>query len=202
MKRYVRNADLIKIDVYYVLEKQDTSIAAAAYSSPITDAKGWIINESEYARYQLFVQNIDILLDYYDLSVTEQPKPPAQINKKTLQVKFQSTYYWLAMANQVANNNVPEYLQFRISDHYQDFSPEGRKEANNQAREFAETIKKPNSKRKQRFQLDEVSVNDDKFNNYDDALTDVEKKIRKWLANRRVDISQYETLVSDDESLI
>ena len=120
---------------------------------------------------------VEEIFDYYEFNVTV-----AATNSVT------SYYYWVARNTEIADDNVPYYIRLRVSDHVQQFSDEGKKVASQKDKDNAERLKRPKTKKRQRYKLRNIIVNKENFNTYEEALTEFESTVREWLTAKGVDV--------------
>ena len=176
MKRtYIGNKLFCSIDVFF--EPEIEQISATDIVPLYYDDAREILNEQAYADYVNFLETIEEIFDLYDFNITFAPT-----SSKT------SRYIWTTRNDEILADNVPCFIRLRVSDHVQSFSERGDKLAGQKDKDFAEKIKRPASKSKQRYKLKELIVNKDSYSTYEEALNVFETMIREWLSDKGVDV--------------
>ena len=173
----------IKIDVYHMLIDGDDNVAAATEIKDIMNAMG-DIDPQALADYHTFQLNFDAMIDYYGFSTLRV--------KDSKSKPYTSKYEWIAYASQVHAGDTPLIIRLRISDHAQKFGPEYKKEISQKERQEANELKQPKSKRKQRFIVTDVVVNNKKYSSYEEALNAMDKIIYSWLERLNIDLTDIE----------
>lgn len=174
---YIGNKLFCSIDVFFELEIEQ--ISATDIVPLYYDDAREILNEQAYADYVDFLETIEEIFDLYDFNITFAPT-----SSKT------SRYIWTARNDEVLANNVPCFIRLRVSDHIQSFSEAGRKIATQKDKEFAQKVKQPKTKNKQRYKPREFIVNKEHYTTYEEALNAFELMIRKWLSDMDVDVER------------
>lgn len=159
--------EVYKIDVLYEAPFDVSIFAAKSEINPILLPKGKI-DEQALADYDAFIDNLyECLAYYFDIvELEESPK------SKT------SWYFYLYAKNAKGEITTKFIVRLRVSDHvYPEYhSTEAEKTfVENRVQEF----KRPNNKKYQRWKIYNIIVNGDKYENYDDALDDIEDKMAK-----------------------
>lgn len=188
MKKYIQNSDnVLKLDIDVIFARYQDNIAATTIT-PIIDINSDEVNDQAKADFGSFVSNLFETIEYYDFEILDDFKHTSNSFPNT------SEYRWIARRDELEANDVPKYIHLRVSDHYQEFSPEGKRRLKNKLNREAEQLKKPSTKKKQRFVEEEIVVNETTHTTYEEALAYSEKLIFKWLESRGVDMSEYDVL--------
>lgn len=185
MKRYLKNSlDLeeliISVNVYHVLE--DSKVLATDIK-PVLNVEGRL-DQKSLSDYNIFIQNLGAMLDYYGFQIIKA--------KDSKSYPYTSKYLWLATAEDVNKDNIPLMIKLRILDHPQSFSPDREKELRRADRAEAESLKQPKTKKHQRYIVNEITVNDEEYSTYEEALNAADNLILDWLKRLNVDMTDIE----------
>lgn len=172
-----------KVDVYHVLIAADSDVVAYTEINDILDDMG-NVDPQALADYRTFQSNVDAMIDYYGFSILRA--------KDSKSEPHTSKYEWIAYASQVHAGDTPLIIRLRISDHEQKFGPEYKKEIGQKERREADELKRPKTKRKQRFIVTDVVVNNKKYSSYEEALNAMDKIIYSWLEKLNIDLTEIE----------
>lgn len=188
MKRVIRSLSdpeelSFKIDVYHKLVDSDPTVAASTEIKDILNEMG-DIDPQALADYQSFQSNFDAMMDYYGFSILRA--------KESKSKPHTSKYEWIAYASQANAGDIPLLIRLRLSDHEQKFGPEYTKELAQRERQEAADLKMPKSKRKQKFIVTDVVVNNKKYSSYEEALNAMDKIIHSWLERLNIDLTDIE----------
>lgn len=188
MKRMIRTPAepeelSLKVDVYHELLATDDFVAAATEINDILDDMGEI-DPQALADYQTFQQNFWAMIDYYGFQIMQM--------KDSKSKPHTSKYAWIAHASQVSKQDTPLIIRLRVSDHVQQFSLERKKELRKQEQEEADELKLPEDKRKQKFIVSDIVINNKKYSSYEEALNAADKLIYQWLDRLNIDLSDIE----------
>lgn len=119
--------------------------------------------------YEDFVVNLWSLLDflgYEELDVNDS-------------IFSETSWYVATFKNTVSSkDNIEKIIFIRISDH--EISEETRKQRKEYYKREAERLKQPKEKDKQKWRFKNIVVNGERYSSYDDALDDLEKRIKSW----------------------
>lgn len=187
MKRMIRTVAEpevigIRVDVYYAAETEDI---VATDVHPIQDAEGHI-DPQALADYHAFIQNAWNVIEYYGFEMFKM--------KTSKSAPGTSKYAWVAHATEVGKNDTPLIVRLRISDHEQHFADEHLAKIKRHNKEEAEELKRPESKQKQRFFVEDIIVNNERYKTYEDALNAIDKIVHDWLERMHIDMSDFEDL--------
>lgn len=138
------------------------------------------IDQQALANYNAFLETLWGMIDYYGFRLLR--------SKDSKSFPYTSKYTWLAYAEDVDADNIPLMIKLRVSDHVQNFSKNHRKELQELNRAEAEELKRPSTKRKQRFVVKNIVVNGEQFATYEEALNAIDKEIRSWLTRLQIDL--------------
>ena len=139
------------------------------------------MNSAEANDYIAFIDNLLALLDYYDFDVY------------TDKVQWPSYYYYLRHNSQIAENNVPVIIKLRVSQH----APKHKSAAHlakikRDTKQTLEKLKLPKSKKKQRYTLEYITVNNKIYDTYESVLDDIELQVREWFKELHIPLDDYE----------
>ena len=185
MKRVIRpsvDAEKLEFNIEIIFEPNSSDLAATTVNS-IMKGDGEL-DDLALADYQDFVETAMGLIDYYGfqlLSIKDSGSFP-----------YTSKYVWIAYASDVEAEDIPLMIKVRISDHIQKFSPQFKQELKKRDRSEAEQLKLPKTKKKQKYLLRRVIVNNTVCKTYEEALTRLDKQVHQWLKDLNVDMSEYE----------
>lgn len=188
MKRVIRTPLdpeelILKIDVYHELIDIYDPIAAATEVKDILDSMG-DIDPQALADYQTFQQNMWAMIDYYGFQTLRM--------KSSKSKPHTSKYAWIAYAEHVKQESIPLIIRLRVSDHAQAFGPERRKQIREEEQREADELKQPATKRRQKFIVSDIVVNNKKYSSYEEALNAIDQMIYKWLERLNIDLSDIE----------
>lgn len=175
MKSYTKSSENItefKLDIIVNLEP---IIDIAASSIHRIYNKDGSIDQWALIEYEDFVINVLALFDYYDFEVLDEQYS----NKSKTSMYF--TIYRKSESNEA---DIKCLFFIRISDHdYQEKSKENRKETEKNRTEYhkreAERLKQPKTKKRQKWKVRNIIVNDEIFDSYTEALDAVEKMLKE-----------------------
>lgn len=182
MKRLLNDDILvIDIDVFFSLKTDDIALVATDVL-PLRDAN-MVLDDYSHSNYVAFVENVEEIIDYYGF-------------KKKIPHSSETSYYgYYAHESQLATKNVPRYIKLRISDHEeQPKSEKHLEDIRHQTKITLDKLKLPKSKKRQRYMLQYITVNETTHDTYESALNDVEDQIRNWFILLGIDISPYDDL--------
>ena len=187
MKRMVRDAADpevvdIKIDVYHDCELID--VTATDIRPVVNEMKE--IDSQAYADYMSFVQTLWNVIEYYGFEMFKM--------KTSKSFPGTSKYAWVAHASEVGKQDTPLIVKVRVSDHDQHLSDTHLAEVKKQNKLEAEELKLPKDKQRQRFFVEDIIVNNQRYKTYEEALNAVDAIIHKWLSRMDVDMSEFEDL--------
>lgn len=193
MKRLIRfntrTNDILDLDIDVNLIPEGTrSIAATEIKPVFIDKDKQIVDDLALANFSAFVDNVFEILDYYDFVVNEEYKRTSKSFPHT------AHYAWVARREQVNAGDVPKYIHLRIADHLQHETPQFSSRMKEKQRQEADAIKLPKTKKKQRYTVENIVINNEVCNTYEEALRIVEKIIFKWMKDQQIDVSQYDQL--------
>ena len=188
MKRLVYNDELdINVDIYFnAFEIND--IAATTIKPVVVDLDEQIIDRAALEDFNVFLQNLFETITYYDFEILEDFKHTSK------SFPYTSEYRWIAHRTEIDADNVPRYINLRVSEHFQNFSPERLKELSEQRRDIANKLKKPATKVTQRYKFENIVADGEQFKTYEEVLAYAEQKIFAWLKQRGVDVSNYDVI--------
>lgn len=172
-----------KVDVYHTLVDAETEIAADTEIKDILTEMG-DIDPQALADYYTFQQNFAIMIEYYGFSILRA--------KDSKSKPYTSRYSWIAYASQAHAADTPLLVRLRVSDHMQEFSPTRNKEIRRQEQEEANELGLPAGKRRQKFIVTDVVVNNKKYSSYEEALNAMDKIIYSWLERLNIDLTDIE----------
>lgn len=188
MKKYINQKEVFELDINITFVQSDIDIAATDIKPIIIDKDKQILDDSAQSDFNVFVQNLFATLTYYDFEILDDYKHTSKSFPRT------SEYCWVAHRTELDADSVPKYINLRISDHFQNFSKARDRQLAKQRQAEANSIKRPSTKKKQKFEVEEIVVNNQTYFTYEDALADAERLIFKWLESRGVDMSEYDML--------
>lgn len=189
MKLYsTKSDDTLPINIDINFQQSNAEIAATAILPIIHDINSHEVSEQARADFAAFVENLFETISYYDFEILDDFKHTSKSFPET------SEYRWIAHRTELDADNVPRYIKLRVSDHFQHFSKNRVKQLTEQSKMQAEALKKPTSKKTQRYEMINIVVNGDAYNTYEEALAEIEKMIFKWLERRGIDVSDYDML--------
>lgn len=166
---------IIDVSVSFISNESINDIAASNTSS----FKDKIIDDSAMSDYQLFVENAISIIEYYGF---QQLDDPEYGDHKI------STRLMLAHELQIENNDIPCVIVFRVSDHIQNFSESLKRKNRAKTNARVQKAKLPQSKRKQKYNLYQIIVNDSTFETYEEALNEIESIVQTWIEKWNIDI--------------
>lgn len=179
----------LKFDIQSILqliEYNDQIVATDIL--PIIDETTLRIDDQAMADFNAFVENVYATLEYYDFELL------GDFHHRSLSFPGTSEYRWIAHRSQLSQGDVPKYIKLRISDHFQNFSKPRRQELKKLDREQADSLKLPKTKKRQRYSVYEIVVNNEIFSSYEKALNFIDTQIFDWLEECGIDTSDYERL--------
>ena len=189
MKRYIKESDIntleLNIDITYIATQLFTDVAATSIRPVGVDKAGGIIDEEAKEGFVSFVENVFEIVNCYDFNVFDE------FHKKSKSFPYTSEYCWLARRQEIEDGNIPKLLKLRISEHTQHLSEDHLKELRGVEKEEADQLKLPKSKKKQRYEVKDIAVNELNVSTYEEALHEVEMMVRKWLTDRGIDVEPY-----------
>ena len=193
MKRLIRfntrTNDTLDLNIDVNLIPEGTrSIAATEIKPVFIDKDKQIVDDLALANFNAFVDNVFEILDYYDFVVNEEYKRTSKSFPHT------AHYAWVARREQVNAGDVPKYIHLRIADHLQHETPQFSSKIKEKERQEADAIKLPKTKKKQRYTVENIVINNEVCDTYEEALRIVEKIIFKWMKEQQIDVSQYDQL--------
>lgn len=160
-------ADLIpvyRIDVRVILEPDITEVAATKILPLQPDGEKY--DKHAVDLYDEFIMDALAIFDYYDFVILEEHQSPYT----------KSEYYTLVKKSQYDNQEYRYVLFIRLSDHDTDVETKKSKMRYYSAK--ADEIKQPANKKKQVWRLKEITVNNQHYASYEDALDDIDKRLR------------------------
>lgn len=190
MKRYIKskvdsNFLELNIDITY-LQNQFLQDVAATEIKPVgIDKENNTIDEEAKEGFVSFVENVFEILTCYDFHIFND------YQKKSKSFPYTSEYCWLARRQEIEDGSVPKLLKLRISEHTQHLSDAHLKELRDTERKEADNLKIPKTKKKQRYEVKDIAVNEFNVSTYEEALHEVEILVRKWLTERGIDVEPY-----------
>lgn len=181
MKRVIREASAvetfsIKVDIFH--EMQDDIVSTDIL--PISEGKN-LLDADALVDYNCFLENVWETLDYYGFQILR--------SKESKSFPYTSKYAWIAYASEIEKKDVPLMVKMRISDHPQKVSPEYRDELKHRDRAEADELKMPEGKKKQRFIIVDIVVNNHRYATYEEALAAIDRMIYEWLDKLNIDVS-------------
>ena len=187
MKRMIRDSYdpetiSIKIDVYHGCEAED--VVATDIRPVVNEMRE--IDPQAYADYNAFLQNLWSVVEYYGFEMYKM--------KTSESFPGTSKYAWVAHASEVGKKDTPLIAKVRISDHAQHLSDEHRAKIKQQDRADAEELKLPHTKKKQRFFVEDIIIDNKRYKTYEEALNAVDAIIHGWLERMNIDMSEFEDL--------
>ena len=188
MKRMMRNNNEIVFELNIDIEwtKEALSKVAATDILPVgIDKANKIIDETAREGFVTFVGNLFEIIQAYDFVILDDYKHTSK------SFPYTSQYMWIARQEQLENNDVPIFIHLRVSEHVQEFSDERNKQLKDEYKQQADNIKLPKSKKKQRFVIKSISVNDLGCKTYEEALHEVELEVRSWVTELHIDLEPY-----------
>lgn len=183
MKRVIREASApetlsVKVDIYYI-ESSDDVVATDIVT--ISDGKNKF-DADALVDYNNFINNVWETLDYYGFQMIRYKESKSFPNT--------SKYAWIAYISEVDQKDIPLMFKLRVSDHAQVAGPQRRHELKALDRAEAEELKQPPTKKRQRFVVEDIVVNNQRFATYEDALVAIDDMIYAWLERLDVDLSE------------
>ena len=160
-------ADLIpvyRIDVRVVLEPVTTEVAATKILPLQTDGEKY--DKHAVDLYDEFIVDALAIFDYYDFVILDEHQSPYT----------KSEYYTLVKKSQYDKQEYRYVLFIRLSDHDTDVETKKSKMRYYSAK--ADEIKQPANKNKQVWRLKEITVNNEHYTSYEEALDDIDKRLR------------------------
>ncbi len=187
MKRYIRAAVAAQqlnlvVDILFA-PIEDKVIATDV--RPIIDENG-LLDDQAKADYDSFTEMLYLMIEHYDFHIFSEH------SKTSGSFPYTSQYIWIAHRKEIEHNVVHKMIKLRVSDHFQKFSKESQHRLTKQSQQEANDLRIPRSKKKQLYEPKVIVVNNSRFATYEEALRNIELEIRSWLADRKVDISEYE----------
>ena len=160
-------ADLIpvyRIDVRVILEPDTTEVAATKILPLQPDGEKY--DKHAVDLYDEFIMDALAIFDYYDFVILDEHQSPYT----------KSEYYTLVKKSQYDKQEYRYVLFIRLSDHDTDVETKKSKMRYYSAK--ADGIKQPTNKNKQVWRLKEITVNNQHYTSYEDALDDIDKRLR------------------------
>lgn len=176
MKLYVRtdipsNVPYIDIDIDVIYEVEIHDVVASFSNIRPVYNNDEEIDEQALADYDNFIDELLGELDYNDFKLLRASESKSSAT---------SRYYTLADEHQVDDGNIKFIIFLRVSEHHAMLDEDQREWVRKQRQKDLDTFKLPKSKKKQRYKLREIIVNNDTYSSYDDAIEDAVKKIQEW----------------------
>ena len=166
----------MNVDVIFTQIANISEVAATTTSS--FDSK--LLDDSAMSDYNVFVENALAIIEYYGFEQLDDP----EYGDHQISVRF-----LLAHEIQIQNDDIPCAIVFRVSDHIQKFGDALKRRNREKTNARVQKVKTPKTKRRQKYVLDEIIVNDETYETYEEALDDIEVKIQEWLERWDINIS-------------
>jgi hypothetical protein len=176
MKRYIRasiptDVPYITVDIDVIYEAVSGSVAAAFSNiRPVYDGNGEI-DEQALADYDNFVEEVIGEMEYHDFKLLRASESKSSVT---------SRYYTFANEQQVEAKDIKYIVFLRISEHHAMLDEDQKAWVREQRQKDLEKFKMPKTKKKQRFKLKEILVNNEVNSSYDEALEETIKRIIDW----------------------
>jgi hypothetical protein len=176
MKIYIKSsipsdAPSITIDIDVHLEPVVNNVAAAFSNiKPVYD-DSMEIDEQALADYDNFIEELLGELEYNDFKLLRASESKSSVT---------SRYYTLANEEQVKANDIKYIVFLRVSEHHEMLDEDQKAWVREQRKKDLDKFKLPKTKKKQRFKVREVLVNNEIYPSYDAAMKDIIIKIQEW----------------------
>lgn len=190
MKRYIHSSkekDTLELNIdFYFIDMWSLQGVVATEIDPVV--KDWLnhtVNPDAKGVFNTFVTNCFEIISAYDFEILDDFKKTSPAFPGT------SEYRWIAHKTELEKGEVPKFIKIRISDHDQNFSDERKRQVNKKSDNEAQSLKLPKTKKKQRWVLENIVINGETHETYEEALHDVEMTVRSWLESRGIDLEPY-----------
>ena len=176
MKRYIRaniptDVPYITVDIDVIYEAVSSSVAAAFSNiRPVYDENDEI-DEQALADYDNFVEEVIGEMEYHDFKLLRASESKSSAT---------SRYYTFANEHQVEAKDIKYIVFLRISEHHEMLDEDQKAWVREQRKKDLEKFKQPKSKKKQKFKLKEILVNNETYTSYDEALEEAVRRIVEW----------------------
>lgn len=191
MKKFIQSSSKeqfkLSILVEFILDDTQGSIAAGTKIKPVvTDFYHKTRDDAAYSDFQTFVMNVWSMFDYYDFHIFDEYTYDSPSFPET------SQYRWVAHNTEIESGNIPVLVQVRVSEHDQKLSEVVQKKVSKKLKEESDDLKLPATKKKQKYRVERITVNNTYFDAYEEALDHIEHLLRDWAESLGVDLTEYE----------
>ena len=118
--------------------------------------------------YHEFIINSLSIFDAHNFEILEEHQSP----------RSESEYFTLVKSDDLKGENFRFILFVRLSDHPND--EDSYSVTQKYYSDRSDTLKQPKTKSKQIWKLKEITVNNETYYSYDDALEDIDKRLRPY----------------------
>lgn len=171
MKRIIKsNTNIKKYDLYIEVEYTNLTPDVEITS----DTSVYNVPNSVYGKWDSFIINIENLFDENGFEIAEQHSSNRQNSL--------SQYYAIYPANEEKEVVYEIMMVLRVSDHA---LPRGVSHGKAYYERYAQQNKRPEDKQYQRWKFEQIIVDGQYDDSYDEALKDAENIIEHWSKNTK-----------------